>query len=87
MIVSLLIFFLIFQTETTEKDSSTSESSLESSSGYGSQTQNLDLENSIYNEGEVYFTSSFFFMISVLFVLSSYLVRLLELIVRQIRVL
>uniref|UniRef100_A0A8D8Y5B7 Metastasis suppressor protein 1 n=1 Tax=Cacopsylla melanoneura TaxID=428564 RepID=A0A8D8Y5B7_9HEMI len=39
------------KTEPNEKDSSTSESSLESSSGYGSQTQNLDLENSIYNEG------------------------------------
>uniref|UniRef100_A0A8D8LKI2 Metastasis suppressor protein 1 n=2 Tax=Cacopsylla melanoneura TaxID=428564 RepID=A0A8D8LKI2_9HEMI len=38
------------KTEPNEKDSSTSESSLESSSGYGSQTQNLDLENSIYNE-------------------------------------
>ncbi|KAI5744399.1 hypothetical protein M8J76_001949 [Diaphorina citri] len=38
------------KTEPNEKDSSTSESSLESSSGYGSQTQNLDMENSIYNE-------------------------------------
>lgn len=42
----------LFQTEVPEKDGSTSESSLESSSGYGSQTiPGVPDENVTHNEG------------------------------------